>query len=107
MKGPFISNEPVICTLFVVATAEPVALNIPSVVVAPPPNDDVATNVALLPTPPTQAYPCANDAVNTPDADILPFTVNKLPLKVRLLSTLNPPGAAPTKVKIPLSASPV
>ena len=70
VKGPFISNEPVICRLFEVAYIEPVCLNIPSAVAVQPPNDEVATNVALLPAPPTQAYPLANDAVNAPDADI-------------------------------------
>ena len=73
------------------------------------PNDEVATNVALLPLPPTQAYPCDKEDVNVPDADIVPLTVNKFvtPLNVKLSSTLNPPGAAPTSVRIPLSAVPV
>jgi hypothetical protein len=79
VNGPAISKEPVICILFVVATTDPVALNIPSVVAVPPPppNDDVATKVALLLIPPTQAYPLAKDAVNVavvfiepPDDDI-------------------------------------
>jgi len=62
-----------------------------------------------LPTPPTQVYPCDNEDVNVPDADILPFTVNKLVklLNKRLSSTTNPPGAAPRRVRTPLSVVPV
>ena len=32
----------------------------------PLPNEDVATNLLMLPAPPTQVYPLANDAVNAP-----------------------------------------
>jgi hypothetical protein len=89
VNGPFISKEPVICILLVVALAEPVTKNIPSVDAAP--NEDVATKRLTFPAPPTQVYPCAKDDVNVPDADIFAFTVNLVLSNVKLDST-NPPG---------------
>ena len=38
-----------------------------SVTVKDEPNDDVDTNCVLLPAPPTQIYPCDNDAVKVDD----------------------------------------
>ena len=43
-----------------------------------PPNDDVATNVLTFPAPPTQAYPCANDAVNEPVIMVFFTTIKSL-----------------------------
>jgi len=38
-------------------------------------NEDVATKLLTLPTPPIHAYPCLNDAVKAPLADMFPFIV--------------------------------